>query len=154
MTRELPPFVQDLLDRRVDPLADAAARDWLLAHPECLPAFAALRADLAALCDLAPKALCELAPLTRARRRRRLLPLGAFTLALVALVCALWRTSAPDRDVPSPLYYLIALGVLLLPPIVVTLRSSAFEARRWQESDFGDSDDDDDGDSSSSDGDD
>ena len=40
------------------------------------------------------------------------------------------------RDVPSPLYYLIALGVLLLPPIVVTLRSSAFEARRWQESDF------------------
>ena len=55
------------------------------------------------------------------------------------------------RDVPSPLYYLIALGVLLLPPIVVTMRSSAFEARRWQESDFGDSDDDDDdnGDSSS-----
>jgi len=53
--------------------------------------------------------------------------------------------------VPSPLYYLIALGVLLLPPIVVTMRSSAFEARRWQESDFGDSDDDDDdrGDSSS-----
>lgn len=48
------------------------------------------------------------------------------------------------RDVPSPLYYLIALGVLLLPPIVITLRSSAFEARRWQESDFGDSDDNDD----------
>lgn len=41
------------------------------------------------------------------------------------------------RDVPSPEYYLMALGVLLIPPIVVTLRSAAFESKRWQESDFG-----------------
>jgi hypothetical protein len=40
------------------------------------------------------------------------------------------------RDVPSPLYYLIALGLLLVPPVIVTLRSSAFEAKRWQESDY------------------
>ena len=40
------------------------------------------------------------------------------------------------RDVPSPEYYLMALGVLLVPPIFVTLRSAAFESRRWQESDF------------------
>jgi hypothetical protein len=41
------------------------------------------------------------------------------------------------RDVPSPEYYLMALGVLLIPPIVITLRSAAFESKRWQESDFG-----------------
>jgi hypothetical protein len=41
------------------------------------------------------------------------------------------------RDVPSPEYYLMALGVLLIPPIVVSLRAAAFESRRWQESDFG-----------------
>ncbi len=40
------------------------------------------------------------------------------------------------RDVPSPEYYLMALGVLLVPPIFVTLRSAAFESRRWQESDL------------------
>ena len=40
------------------------------------------------------------------------------------------------RDVPSPLFYLLAVGVLLVPPILVTLRAASFEARRWQESDF------------------
>jgi len=100
MMRELPPFLQDLLDRGVDPLADAAARDWLLAHPECLPAFATLRADLAALGEMAPTAAVP----TRVRRLRRSVPLGAFALALVALgLCAQWRTSAADRDAPSPL---------------------------------------------------
>jgi hypothetical protein len=42
------------------------------------------------------------------------------------------------RDVPSPEYYLMALGVLLIPPVLISLRSAAFESRRWQESDFGD----------------
>ena len=46
------------------------------------------------------------------------------------------------RDVPSPEYYLMALGILLVPPIFVTLRSAAFESRRWQESSFADDDDD------------
>jgi hypothetical protein len=47
------------------------------------------------------------------------------------------------RDVPSPEYYLMALGVLLIPPIYVSIRSAAFESRRWQESDFAGDDDDD-----------
>ena len=51
------------------------------------------------------------------------------------------------RDVPSPVYYVLAFVVLLVPPIFVTLRAAAFEARRWQESDFSDSDDSDDSDS-------
>ena len=38
------------------------------------------------------------------------------------------------RDVPSPIYYLIALGLLVLPPGVVSLRAAAFERRRWEES--------------------
>jgi hypothetical protein len=40
------------------------------------------------------------------------------------------------RDVPTLVLYLLAIGVLILPPIVVTLRSASFEGRRWQESDF------------------
>jgi hypothetical protein len=49
------------------------------------------------------------------------------------------------RDVPSPVYYVLAIVVLLVPPIFVTLRAASFEARRWQESDFaGDDDEDDD----------
>jgi DNA-directed RNA polymerase subunit RPC12/RpoP len=40
------------------------------------------------------------------------------------------------RDVPSPLYYLIALGLALVPPLLVTMRSAGFETVRWQESDY------------------
>jgi hypothetical protein len=40
------------------------------------------------------------------------------------------------RDVPSPIYYVLAIVILLVPPIFVTLRAASFEARRWQESDF------------------
>jgi hypothetical protein len=39
------------------------------------------------------------------------------------------------RDVPSPLFYLIGLVVLAIPPLFVSLRSSAFERRRWEEGD-------------------
>lgn len=46
------------------------------------------------------------------------------------------------RDVPSPVYYVLAVVVLLVPPIFVTLRAASFEARRWQESDFAGDDDD------------
>ena len=41
------------------------------------------------------------------------------------------------RDVPSPWTYLAALGVLLIPPVFVSIRAAAFEGRRWQESDYG-----------------
>lgn len=40
------------------------------------------------------------------------------------------------RDVPSVTFYLLALGLLAIPPFVVTLRAASFEGRRWQESDF------------------
>ncbi len=40
------------------------------------------------------------------------------------------------RDVPSPVYYVLAIVALLIPPIFVTMRTASFEARRWQESDF------------------
>lgn len=40
------------------------------------------------------------------------------------------------RDVPSPAFYLIALGLLAIPPVFVSLRAASFEARRWQESDY------------------
>ena len=48
------------------------------------------------------------------------------------------------HDVPSPLYYLIALGLIVVPPAFVTFRAAAFETRRWQESDYAPKDDDDD----------
>ena len=108
MTRALPPFLQDLLDRGQDPLADAAARDWLLAHPEALTAFAALRADLAALREQAPAVVSPVAgPPTGVRRRRRLVPLGAFAVACAVAAATLalgapWRTPAQERAAPSP----------------------------------------------------
>lgn len=43
---------------------------------------------------------------------------------------------AVRRDVPNLLLYLFAIGVLLVPPVVVSMRSASFEGRRWQESDF------------------
>jgi hypothetical protein len=50
------------------------------------------------------------------------------------------------RDVPIYWPYLVTLGLLALPPIVVTMRAMSFEGRRWAESDDagGDEDDDDD----------
>lgn len=51
------------------------------------------------------------------------------------------------RDVPSAVYYVLAVIVLLIPPVFVSIRAMAFETARWQESDFatgGDDDDDDD----------
>ena len=41
------------------------------------------------------------------------------------------------RDVPSLTPYPVALGLLLLPPLFLWIRSASFETRRWQESDDG-----------------
>jgi hypothetical protein len=41
------------------------------------------------------------------------------------------------RDVPTYGWYWIAGLLLLIPPIVVSLRSRSFEAARWRESDYG-----------------
>ncbi len=59
------------------------------------------------------------------------------------------------RDRPGFLWWFIAIGLIILPPIFVSLRSAAFETTRWAESDFapkaGASSDDDSDDSSSDD---
>jgi hypothetical protein len=41
------------------------------------------------------------------------------------------------RDVPNNTFFLITAGLLLIPPIVKTVRRSSFEAQRWRESDYG-----------------
>lgn len=52
------------------------------------------------------------------------------------------------RDVPVLWPYVVALGLLVIPPVLVTIRAMGFEGRRWAESDDagGDEDDDDDDD--------
>ena len=44
-------------------------------------------------------------------------------------------TISVRRDVPSWAMFWIGLVVLLIPPILVTIRSRVYETRRWQESD-------------------
>jgi len=52
------------------------------------------------------------------------------------------------RDVPTYWPYLVALGLLAVPPLFVSVRALGFEGRRWAESDDAGSSggDDDDGD--------
>jgi hypothetical protein len=40
------------------------------------------------------------------------------------------------RDVLNYSFFLIAAGLLLIPPIFKTIRSSKFEAQRWSQSDY------------------
>jgi len=40
------------------------------------------------------------------------------------------------HDVPNYTWFWIAALLLLLPPIVYTIRSRAFEAKRWMDSDY------------------
>lgn len=93
MSPTLPPFVQELLDRRIDPLTDERSRHWLLEHPESLESFAALRQRLA---DAGGT------PAVRATRavRARLVAAAAVVFALGAVTVALLR---PDAPAPSPL---------------------------------------------------
>ena len=50
------------------------------------------------------------------------------------------------RDSPVWVFYGIAIGLLALPPLLISWRHYAFERRRWSESDYGGgSDDGDDG---------
>jgi hypothetical protein len=41
------------------------------------------------------------------------------------------------RDVSTSLWFLVALGLILVPPILTTRRAFTFERQRWQESDHG-----------------
>ena len=40
------------------------------------------------------------------------------------------------RDVPRAVYFWVAIILLVIPPIVATIRRFSFEAARWQESDY------------------
>jgi hypothetical protein len=40
------------------------------------------------------------------------------------------------RDVPNYIFFLIAAGLLLIPPIFKTIRSARFEGQRWSQSDY------------------
>jgi hypothetical protein len=40
------------------------------------------------------------------------------------------------RDVPNHIFFWIAVALLLIPPVVKTVRRSSFEAQRWRESDY------------------
>jgi hypothetical protein len=60
------------------------------------------------------------------------------------------------RDVATSLWFLVALVLLIIPPVRATINAGAFEQRRWAESDHGSGssssdDDDDDGDGDSDD---
>jgi hypothetical protein len=41
------------------------------------------------------------------------------------------------RDVTTWAYFWIAFVLLLIPPILITIRSASFETARWAESDVG-----------------
>jgi ribosomal protein S27E len=54
------------------------------------------------------------------------------------------RTAAPVRyrvrvvrDVPTSLWFIVALALIAVPPILTSWRAAMFERRRWQESDHG-----------------
>ena len=47
------------------------------------------------------------------------------------------------RDAFHTFWFWLALPILLVPPIIVTIRAAAFEGKRWQESDYAPSSDDD-----------
>src|SRR6185503_9476575 len=54
------------------------------------------------------------------------------------------RTASPVRyrvrvvrDVPTSLWFIVALVLIVVPPILTSWRAAMFERRRWQESDHG-----------------
>jgi hypothetical protein len=42
-----------------------------------------------------------------------------------------------ERGAPIMIWYVLAFFFLLIPPIVVTIRTLSFETQRWNESDYG-----------------
>jgi hypothetical protein len=41
------------------------------------------------------------------------------------------------RDVPNHIFFWLAAALLLIPPIIKTIRAAGFESQRWRESDYG-----------------
>lgn len=79
------------LDARRDPLDDGAVRDWLMAHPEDLSEFAAMRAALAPVQRPA-----------RAPRRPPLWPMALPPLAAAAALLLFLRAERPQPPPPVP----------------------------------------------------
>lgn len=111
------------LDARRDPLDDAAVRDWLAAHPEDLPEFAALRAVLAAPAPAwnepalpLPQSAPALTPMRRTLWPMALPPLAAAAALLLFLQAD--RAPAPAAE-PEPLSVILAsTSTVLVEPAI------------------------------------
>ena len=110
MSDPMPPWLQELLDRRIDPLDDPATRTWLEQHPENLEAFAALRAQLQQIETAnaaAPRP--EATPRVRSRRvlRRPSVQVAAAACAITLVLLARWSmtpslASSAAPPIPRP----------------------------------------------------
>ncbi len=92
----MPPFLQTLFDRGIDPLDDPAARAWLDAHPDALESFALLRADLARL-------RAEVPPAPDAVRRGSFIGRPWLVAAVAAGALLLWALPGPSAPAKSSL---------------------------------------------------
>lgn len=109
------------LDARRDPLDDAAVRDWLAAHPEDLPEFAALRAVLAA--PAVPRSEPALTTMhaspARTPTRRTLWPMALPPLAAAAALLLFLqadRAPAPAAPLEPASRILAASSTVLVEP--------------------------------------
>lgn len=100
MNPGLPPFLHDLLDRRADPFADAAARAWFLEHPEALERFAALRRELSALPRPAAPMPRPAAPMPHVRPRWPWFVAAAMAAVAASIVVAGFAAQANEPAAP------------------------------------------------------
>lgn len=99
----LPSWLDDLLDRGIDPLADGRTQRWLDDHPESLPAFVHYLDSLAALGAPVPTQVAG-SP-TRVRRLRPWTPmvvLGGVAAAAAVLVALRSPPAAGTAPLPRP----------------------------------------------------
>ncbi|MGE3171014.1 MAG: hypothetical protein AB7O97_00205 [Planctomycetota bacterium] len=97
--------LQRCLDDGVDPLDDRAICDWLLEHPDALPAVAQLRERLQGMAAAG-------APPAAATARRRLVPrIAVLSAATVALCGMLLRGAGSAPPTPAPVGRLVSWSV-------------------------------------------
>lgn len=99
MNPTLPPFVQDLLDRGVDPIDDSRTQEWLREHPDALPAFAALRRALIEL----PVTLQAVPPQAVRRAPMPLRPIVWLSASAAAAIVTLAVLATGQSDSSTPL---------------------------------------------------
>ena len=106
MNPTLPPFLQELFDRGIDPLEDAAARAWLEQHPDQLPAFASLRALLHEVREVPPAMTWRRWPFQAAAGAAAVLVgIGAWWPIAAAMRVSVPPPTAPPTTVmPRPLF--------------------------------------------------